>query len=214
MANVPKCTTLMDALGLISRFTGSMLQQILCFRMHNTSKRKNVIVSMLYHFNSIKFDKMIHSIRACYIYLYTFTININQMQVDVPYADGMGLLFGLFVLKCVTLTNVNFSLIGCILPSSESWPVIFPRKIPTDSRNIPQVPQYKIWKDFLRKNVVMKGFFWYVFQRYVGVFLRFLDYQSAPLVETFGIPRKDELFHRFHFDPDFFSWRQFHAFTS
>ena len=58
------------------------------------------------------------SIRACYIYLYTFTIKINQMQVDIPYADGMGLLFGLFVLKCVTLTNRNFSLIGCC---SKHW---------------------------------------------------------------------------------------------
>ena len=53
MANVPKCTTSMDALGLISRFTGSMLQQILCFRMHNTSKRKKrdcfYVVSFQFH---------------------------------------------------------------------------------------------------------------------------------------------------------------------
>lgn len=48
----------------------------------------------------------------------------------------------------------------------------------------------------------MKGFFG-MFQRYVGVFLRFLDYQSAPLGTTFGIPRKDELFNPFHFDRDF-----------
>ena len=43
-----------------------------------------------------------------------------------------------------------------------------------------------------------------MFQRYVGGFRRFLDYQSAPLVKTFGIPKKDELFNLFHFDRDFF----------
>ena len=57
------------------------------------------------------------------------------MQVDIPYADGMGLLFGLFVLKCVTLTNVNFSLIGCCSKHRELTGHLSKKK-PTDSGNI------------------------------------------------------------------------------